>query len=105
MGAFNVITNVNLDDVGYAIPVDMGQDISAFDMYELLLRTPADDATTKVVSCQIDPDDVCSMVLIVSAGTFDVIGTWLAQPRLTQGSEVIYGQQFEIEVEQNLIES
>ncbi len=105
MGAVFVLpTKVKIDDEGFALPIDLGESISNFDTVELILRTPADNFTTKVVVCAKDPDNVCQMFLPIVAATFDAVGSWLAQPKLTDTDtgEIVHGKQFEIEVVQNL---
>lgn len=101
-GIFVLPTKVKLNDANVSLPIDIGQDISAYDTVELILRTPLDNVTTKIVLCSKDPNNVCQLILPIISTTFDVTGAWLAQPRLSLGTEIIHGKQFEIEVVENL---
>jgi hypothetical protein len=93
---------ITINDVGYAITIGLGEDVSAYDTFGLLLKSPADYAV-KLVVCQIDPDNTCNILLTLDANTFDAVGAWLAQPKLeTSGGAVKYGQEFNIDVVDSL---
>lgn len=92
---------ITISDVGFAISINLGEDISGFTNYDLLLKSPSDDSV-KTEVCQINPEDDCSMILTLQAATFDVPGTWIAQARLTIGVEVKFGAEFEIVVNDQL---
>ena len=83
-------------DEGFPIAISLGEDVSSFIVYQLILKDPA--GAVKTVACVADPNDPCGMLLNLISTTFDSVGTWIAQPRLEgAGSTPIkYGAEFEI---------
>lgn len=87
-------------DLGVAIPVDLGEDITGYSTKQLRLKAP--DGTLAVVSCAQDPDNNCQMLLTILSTTFQQSGVYIAQPQLTEGGTVIHGREFEIPVDEIL---
>jgi hypothetical protein len=89
---------ITINDVGYAITIGLGEDVSAYDTFEVALRSPSTFGV-KRVTCQLDPDNNCNILLTLAAGVFDEVGAWIVQPRLsTSGGAVKYGQEFDVEI-------
>jgi len=87
---------ITTGDINVGIPISLGSSIAAYGTLELILKDP--DNAVKVVTCSVDPTDVCTMILTTLTGMFPLPGTWIAQPKLTNGAEVVYGDEFEMEI-------
>lgn len=89
---------ITTSDTGVTITIALDKDVSTYNVFQLRLKAPS--GAVKEVSCQLNPEDNCQMVLITDANTFDEAGIWIAQPKLTINSpnEVIYGSEFELEI-------
>jgi len=83
-------------DIGFAVPIGLGEDVSNFTTFELILRAPSGAINTQV--CQINPTNNCEMLLTIQANTFTEVGFYIAQPKLSVGAEIKFGNEFEIEV-------
>lgn len=96
MSLKNRTAPITLSDVGIPILIELGEDVSSFSTYQLRLKDPS--GATKEVVCTLNPDSNTSMILTLTATTFDSAGKWLAQAKLSSGANVTFGDQFEIEV-------